>query len=90
MKTIIIAAVLISIATIAEAQFRYPLTIPQILQQQQHRDYQPRQRIDNQTIIDNRPNKYGEPSVIYNRHGNVTTGSDGTICVETGSTTVCN
>jgi hypothetical protein len=90
MKTIIIAAALISITTIASAQLRYPLTVPQILQQPHRHDYQPRHRIDNQTIIDNRPNRYGEPSVIYNRHGNVTTGSDGTICVETGSTTVCN
>jgi hypothetical protein len=40
----------------------------------------------NETIIDNR----GRDTIIYQRHGNVTTGSDGTICIRTGSTTVCN
>jgi hypothetical protein len=89
MKTIIIAMLLISITTIASAQFRSTLPTAQDyrLQQQQQRH---NQYNDNQMIIDNRPNRYGQPSVTYQRSGNMIFGSDGTNCIIMDGMTVCN
>jgi hypothetical protein len=40
----------------------------------------------NETLIDNR----GGKTTIYQRNGNIVTGSDGTVCVTTGSFTTCD
>jgi hypothetical protein len=94
---IILAAIVIGLVLFvllfvspASAQYRPAVITPWAYQPPQVQ-YEPRrQYYENQTIIDNRPVRHGGPSVIYNRNGNITTGSDGTICIEMGSTTVCN
>jgi hypothetical protein len=87
MKTIF-AILIILFAVPALAQF---LTPNDLIRQQNRIRHEQIERNDryfnqNETLIDNR----GGKTTIYQRNGNIVTGSDGTVCVTTGSFTTCN
>ena len=92
MKTIfaILLIILFSVPLYAQTFGQRGFLTPgaMVLEQNRIRQEQRNDRYFNQneTLIDNR----GGKTTIYQRNGNIVTGSDGTVCVTTGSFTTCN